>query len=264
MKSKKCKNPSCGKEFTPTHSSLEAFCSFYCAKEGRKPDLKLKTVYVKPKLKTCKICKEKFEPKNVSTEVVCWNYDCRVEFALQVVAKNKANKEKEERKKRADEKRKMRDNITNWKNELQDEVNLIVRLIDKDLPCLAKGIYANQFHAGHIFSRGSNQTIRYNLHNIHRQSAQSNHFQNEDGLLREGLVKEYGQNYMDFISELRRTPKLCFSNESFHELTKIARLISAKLKKADNVYNLKQRIELRNQINIELGIYQEEYCIFNP
>ena len=140
--------------------------------------------------------------------------------------------------------------------------NLIIRLIDRDLPCLAKGIYANQFHAGHIFSRGSNQTIRYNCHNIHRQSAQSNHFQNEDGLLREGLVKEYGQDYMDFISELRRTPKLEYNNQEFHELTLKARIISAKLKKADKVYNLSQRLELRNQINLELGIYQEEYCVF--
>lgn len=48
MKPKKCKN--CQKEFTPTHSSLEAFCSFSCAKEGRKPDLKLKTVYKIPKV----------------------------------------------------------------------------------------------------------------------------------------------------------------------------------------------------------------------
>lgn len=219
---------------------------------------------LKQKKATCKVCKEKFIPKNSTTEPTCEKYNCRVEFALRVVAKNKLSKEKEERKKRAEEKRKLRDNVTNWKNELQDEVNIIIRLIDKDLPCLAKGKYANQFHAGHIFSRGSNQTIRYNCHNIHRQSAQSNHFQNEDGLLREGLVKEYGQDYMDFISELRRTPKLEFNNEEFHELTLKARLISAKLKKADKVYNLNQRIELRNQINLELGIYQEEFCVFNP
>lgn len=218
---------------------------------------------LKQKKATCKVCKEKFIPKNSTTEPTCESYECRVAFALRVVAKNKLSKEKEERKKRAEEKRKLRDNVTNWKNELQDEVNIIIRLIDKDLPCLAKGKYANQFHAGHIFSRGSNQTIRYNCHNIHRQSAQSNHFQNEDGLLREGLVKEYGQNYMDFISELRRTPKLEFNNEEFHELTLKARLISAKLRKADKVYNLNQRIELRNQINLELGIYQEEFCVFN-
>lgn len=48
MKQKKCRN--CRKEFTPTHNSLEAFCSFPCAKEGRKPDLKLKTVYKIPKV----------------------------------------------------------------------------------------------------------------------------------------------------------------------------------------------------------------------
>lgn len=48
MKSKKCKN--CSKEFTPTHSSLEKFCSFPCAKEGRNPDLKLKAVYKIPQV----------------------------------------------------------------------------------------------------------------------------------------------------------------------------------------------------------------------
>jgi hypothetical protein len=48
MKQKKCRN--CGKEFTPQHSSLEIACSFECAKEGRKPDLKLKAVYKIPKV----------------------------------------------------------------------------------------------------------------------------------------------------------------------------------------------------------------------
>jgi hypothetical protein len=181
---------------------------------------------------------------------------------MKIVEKNKIVKKKEDRKKSIEEKKKLRDAITNWKNELQNEVNFIVRLIDQDLPCLAKGIYSNQVHAGHIFSRGSNQTIRYNCHNIHRQSAQSNHFQNEDGLLREGLVKEYGQNYMDFISELRRTPKLPYTNEDYHELTLKARKIVSKLKSVDKTYNLKQRIELRNQINLELAIYEEEYCVF--
>jgi len=50
MKPKKCSNKSCRKEFTPTHSSLEKFCSFPCAKEGRNPDLKLKAVYKIPKV----------------------------------------------------------------------------------------------------------------------------------------------------------------------------------------------------------------------
>ena len=217
---------------------------------------------MKPITRKCKICQEKFTPKRSALEPTCDKYDCKVSYAMKIVEKNKIIKKKEERKKSIEEKKKIRDAITNWKNELQDEINLIIRLIDHDLPCLAKGIYSNQTHAGHIYSRGSNQTIRYNLHNIHRQSAQSNHFQNEDGLLREGLVKEYGQNYMDFISELRRTPKLQYTNQDYHELTLKARKIVSKLKSADKTYNLKQRIELRNQINLELAIYNEEYCVF--
>lgn len=219
-------------------------------------------VILKAKPKKCSICKESFIPKNPIPEKFCQKYDCKVSYAMQVVDKNKIAKKREERKLAAEEKKKLRDGITNWKNELQTDVNKIIRLIDHDLPCLAKGIYSNQVHAGHIFSRGSNQTIRYNCHNIHRQSAQSNHFQNEDGLLREGLVKEYGQDYMDFISELRRTPKLEYTNEDYHEFTLKARKIVSKLTKENKVYNLNQRIELRNQINLELGIYNEEYCIF--
>jgi len=93
----------------------------------------------------------------------------------------------------------LKNDIVDWKPKLQMKINLIVRLIDKGLPCLARGVNAKQMHGGHIFSRGSNRTMRYNLHNIHRQSAQSNHFQNDDGLLREGLSNEYGYEYMDFI-----------------------------------------------------------------
>jgi len=215
---------------------------------------------VKPK--KCKICGLKFTPIRSTTERVCNQYGCKVTAAMQIVEKQKLAKEKEIRKANIQEKKKLRESLTVWKNELQDEVNLIARLIDKDLPCLAKGKYSNQTHGGHIFSRGSNQTIRYNLHNIHRQSAQSNHFQNEDGLLREGLVNEYGQPYMDFISELRRTPSLEYNNEDFHQFTIKARSISSRLKKENLTYPLEKRIELRNQINLELGVYIEEYCIY--
>lgn len=249
----------CKEEYISSNSKYRNFCSRECFQLANKSSLKLKSL--KTPKKKCKICKSTFIPKN-NFIPVCDEIDCKTKYAMSVVEKQRLNKAKEERKEKIAEKKKMRDSITNWKNELQDEINLIIRLIDRDLPCLAKGKYSNQVHAGHIFSRGSNQTIRYNCHNIHRQSAQSNHFQNEDGLLREGLVNEYGQDYMEFISALRRTPKLEYNNQEFHEFTLKARSITSKLKKADKVYNLKQRIELRNQINLELGIYLEEYCVF--
>lgn len=151
--------------------------------------------------------------------------------------------------------------IIDWKPKLQVEVNKIVRLIDKGSPCLARGKFG-QIHAGHIYARGGNQTIRYNLHNIHRQNAQSNHFSNDDGLLREGLTKEYGQDYMDFVSSLRATPTLQWKNKDYERLTINARKIVLRLTKENKTYNLEQRLELRNIINLELGIYNEDYCIF--
>ncbi len=176
-------------------------------------------------------------------------------------------KAKKEVKKKANQEWKQREatlkeETTNWKDELQVQINKIVRLIDMGLPCLATGRYAAKFDAGHVYARGGNQTIRFNLHNIHRQSAQSNYFQNDDGKLREGIVKEYGQEYMTFISELRRTPALNLKNNEYKELTLKARLIARELIKKDKIYNVHNRIGLRNEVNKELGIYSVEFCNF--
>jgi len=158
-------------------------------------------------------------------------------------------------------KQKLKENTTNYKNKLQTEVNKIVRLIDKDLPCLARN-QKGQMHAGHVFARGGNQTIRYNLHNIHRQSAQSNHWQNDDGLLRDGIINEYGSAYMDFIASLRQTPQIKYSDAELKDIVLKASKIVLQLKKLDKTYNLTERIALRNYINIELGIYDKQFCIY--
>ena len=172
------------------------------------------------------------------------------------------NKTKVEKEKRLIEKDKKND-IVDWKPKLQIKINEIVRLIDIGLPCLAKGIHANQIHAGHVYARGGNSSIKYNLHNIHRQSAQSNHYQNDDGLLREGLVKEYGYKYMDFVSELRQTPTLKYSNQDYREFTKHASKIALELKRQGRTFStINERIFMRNEINNQLGIYDNKYCEF--
>lgn len=173
----------------------------------------------------------------------------------------KAKKEKEREEKRKLKEKK--ESITDYKKKLQNVVNRIVRYIDIGLPCLAKQKHANQIHAGHVYARGGNQTIRYNLHNIHRQSAQSNHYQNDDGLLREGIVREYGKKYMDFISELRQTPRLEYNNDEFKILFKRASRIANEMKNDGKTYPTpKERIEKRNEINLRLGIYDNKYCEF--
>lgn len=174
-----------------------------------------------------------------------------------VIPKAKKKVKQEKKSKNSEEKSLSHD----WSKKLQTEINAIVRVIDKGLTCLARN-QRGQMHAGHVYARGGNQTIKFNLHNIHRQSAQSNHHQNDDGLLREGVVGEYGQDYMDFISELRQTPRLEFNNVGYRNLTTKARVILKELKLKDKVYSKSERIVMRNRINLELAIYSNEFCEF--
>lgn len=155
-----------------------------------------------------------------------------------------------------------KDNLKDWSAELQVKINWIVRMIDVGLLCLARG-YGGQMHAGHVYARGGNSTMKFHLHNIHRQCAQSNHNQNDDGLLREGVVNEYGQRYMDYISNLRQMKTLDYNNKEYHEFYKKACKIANKMAK-ENIYyySPEERIRKRNEINIEIGIYDPKFCEF--
>jgi hypothetical protein len=176
------------------------------------------------------------------------------------IVKKKAHIEVEKEKRK--EIRLKKDQIINYKAKLQSKVNEIARLIDIGLPCLAKQIHSPQMHGGHVYSVGSNATARFNLHNIHRQGAQSNHFQNDDGLMKEGLRREYGQEYFDFVSGLRNTPQIGFNNLEYKEKYKIASNIANELRRNGERFNLNERIEKRNEINLKLGIYSFEKCLY--
>lgn len=199
--------------------------------------------------------------------------DCKTKWILEtsegdqwlskMLESNKNKHEKEQAKLERDEKQRKKDELIDWSKKLQDKVNQIVRLIDAGLPCLARNYHANQYHAGHVFARGGNQTIRFNLANIHRQSAQSNKWLNDDGALREGVVREYGQEYMDFISNLRQTPSLEYMNHEYKEFFQLARTIFLDMKKKGMRFpNPIDRIKARNEVNIMLGIYTEEFNVF--
>ncbi len=175
-------------------------------------------------------------------------FDPRVEKA-----KKKAEKERD---------RVMRENLTDWRAKLQQRLQEIARLIDIGQPCLALGYHAGQIHGGHVYSKGSNKTISLNLHNIHRQSAQSNHSHNDDGLLREKLAIEYGEGYLDFLGGMRACPALKYTNSEYMKMYRLANDIANLLKREGKNYDVHGRIKLRNEINISLGIYPEEYCIY--
>jgi len=149
---------------------------------------------------------------------------------------------------------------TNWKTKLQTKVQEIARLIDKGQLCLARQIHAKQMHGGHVYSKGGHQQMRFNLHNIHRQSAYSNTFKNDDDLMKEGIEREYGKEYLNFIKSLKKGKVPKYTNKEYHNFYKKACEIANELKNKNFEYSNFERVILRNTINTDLGIYPLESC----
>jgi hypothetical protein len=186
------------------------------------------------------------------------------EEGKEVLNKASIRGKKIQHKKSVAKKKEEKENNVDYSKKLQQKVQEIARLIDVGQPCLSKKIHAKQMHGGHVFSRGGNSNIRYNLHNIHRQSAQSNHFQNDDANFREGIKKEYGKDYLEYISSLRKTQIIKYTNSDFKEFYKKACMIANRLRKEGKVMSKIERLSTRDEINEELGIYKNtvEYNCF--
>jgi hypothetical protein len=216
------------------------------------------------------ICKNKnckkgiFEKRANSKDIVFYNsYYCSKECISEYYSQHSENVIKKSRLEVKKDFLKEKRAIINYKVKLQNKVQEIARLIDHHLPCLARGKFG-QMHGGHIYSKGSSPNCKFNLHNIHRQSAQSNHWQNDDYLLREGLKKEYGDEYFEFILSLRNTAVVKYSNKEYEDFYKMACKIATSLRNNinDEPYSLIERIELRNDINKTLGIYDNRFLVF--
>lgn len=201
-----------------------------------------------PKTKKCKQCGSEFNPFK-STERVC-SLQCALAGAKVVVrGQNKAAVDKVMNELKA--------KTTDWRGKLQTKLQEVARLIDHGQTCLAKGNHPKQLHGGHIWGKGSHSNIALNLHNIHRQSAQSNHFQSDDRLMHQGVIREYGQEYYDKLQSLLGFKMPKFTNEEWMEMYRTACSISNDLKRNLQVNDTKTRVELREKFNKMIGIYGE-------
>jgi hypothetical protein len=157
------------------------------------------------KQKTCRSCKEKFTPTQFA-QVVC-DWQCSIAYDKQ----KKAKKEK-------------REHVTAKKSfNLSDKplqkkltqalVNKFVRLRDAGKPCISCGRHhEGQYHAGHLFSVGSSEHLRFNTRNIHLQCAPcNNHLSGNVLNYRLGLIERYGEQFMIDL-EADKTPRK-FSND---------------------------------------------------
>lgn len=176
---------------------------------------------------------------------------------------NKAKLDKEYDKKVI---KQMKENVkkhSEYENDLQKIINAITSAIDKGMNCIccnAKIHFGNPANAGHRWSVGSNNSIRFNLHNIHRNGVCCNKHKggNPDGY-DEGLIRIYGKDYFEYVKfNMKPEYKLVkLTVPEIKALKVLASSILRDLKKLDKEYSPSERLELRDKFNKEIGIYKE-------
>jgi hypothetical protein len=158
-----------------------------------------------------------------------------------------------------EEKAKMKESVktlSDYKNDLQKEINFIVRLIDNGHPCIATGSLEGKKNAGHYISIGSNDTLRFHLENIWLQSEHSNMWKSGDTLrYQQGIIKLFGVNYLDYMNSLQSITVIKLTSEEIKSKITICRQIIKDLKMKNTVYSNQDRIRLRKIFNKRIGIY---------
>ena len=129
------------------------------------------------------------------------------EYIDKVTIKVKVDSVKTYNKDQRDKKKKLKESIksiTDWKKDLQDVVNWIVREIDKDYKCIShpdmKGFL--RYDAGHYYGTGAHSDVRFNMHNIHKQNSQANERYGGCASYTLGIKERYGNEYLDMMLDL--------------------------------------------------------------
>jgi len=209
----------------------------------------------RPRKKKCKGCGDLFQPPLARPLAQVCSPRCAIAYQTEQ-KKRKAKKERQE----------FNQEDINWtKEKLQQTVNTLAREIDRGLPCLATGKTGGQMHGGHVYSRGAHTQMRFNLHNIHRQTAYSNTMQSHDGLMQEKLADEYGPEYLQYLKQLRGSPVLKLSAKEYYSAHRKGLKLIKKVQRKDNreLNTPAKRIALRNECNAALGIYPPSLAWFN-
>lgn len=143
---------------------------------------------------------------------------------------------------------------------LQPVINKIARLIDYGHPCIATGNYG-KMNGGHYISVGANRTICLNLHNIFIQSFASNHWKSGDPLkYQQGLIEVFGEDYFSYVTSLSQHKPIKLTKEEMIEIRGNALEIVKELSRENKCRTSLERIKLRNEINLKLGIYDHKFC----
>ncbi len=143
------------------------------------------------RLKTCKVCKKKFEPLRFAQNV------CGIPCAIEHANALKAKKEKKEHRE-AKAKLKSR---ADYLKEAQAVFNKYIRMRDEAEPCIScSRFHTGQYHAGHFRTVGAAPELRFNEYNCHKQcSVCNNHLSGNLLEYRRKLVAKIGIEKVEWL-----------------------------------------------------------------
>lgn len=184
------------------------------------------------------------------------------EFALKFLAKKRAADAKKIRTDWNKQKREKLDGLKtkgDYEKDLQVEINTIIRLIDKNHPCISSNKkITGKFDAGHLYGRQAFPAIRYHLMNIYAQSVSENQHKSGNPIgYFDGIIKTFGREHLEYIESLRGIEPLHLTIDEIKQAIKIARSIVKELKSADKTYTTEDRMELRRIYNLQIGLYHK-------
>lgn len=214
-------------------------------------------VATKKRQKKCRECGEPFTPYN-SLQRTC-SVECAIEDGQKAVKKEYKKSWAKEKKERLEKLKTHSD----YENELQPVINKITALIDKGMNCICCGSQitsTNRANAGHRFAVGGNNSLRFNLHNIHQSGVCCNKWKNgnPDGY-DDGLIKIYGKEYFEYVKwELKSSYTIVkLTQMELMAARAVAMKVVKELEGIGGEYSASERIELRNKFNKQIGIYGE-------
>lgn len=210
----------------------------------------------------CKHCLIKFEVKRFNQKFCMLTDECQNASIKFVLDNNRRLSEKKENKEWSDKKKEIIESIktlSEYKKDLELEINAIVRYLDKGHECISGGFEWGKYkvHAGHLYSVGSSPSIRFNLLNIFGQSEHDNlHLHGNGAIYLERIKVVFGKEVFEEISDLRHAYPVLKANASeIKEATVIARQIKKSLIKMDTFFETEERINLRKTYNKMIGLY---------
>ena len=173
------------------------------------------------KTRTCKICREKFEPNpNMFCPPTGSKMDCMIEYSNQHLSK----KAKE---KKTQAKRELKDfnskDITTMKTKAQNAFNAYIRERDKGNDCISCGCKVVKGDASHFFSVGSHSAVRFHVDNVHLSCYKCNRFLHGNLVpYKVALLEKIGQERFDKLKAKSKDVKL-YSTEYYQKLIRVVR-----------------------------------------